>query len=117
MPVAQPYDWSGLWAATRPQTEWPATDEDAVDVLGQAWSNAGAAFSAAGAPVNDGLVSAWRDDTGQFYGRTVDQLRSDSRNAGAGMSHLGTLATSFAGTSATPRKRSSTPSTGTPQST
>ncbi len=94
MPIEEPWDAGGLWAAVRPLTEWPQANEESMARLGQDWTNAGLDGLHSGQPSLAGLTS-WSDDTGQGYQAQAAALKTRSGEVSELMKRLGWLAARY----------------------
>jgi hypothetical protein len=85
-----------LWVDVKPHTEWPATDEAAMQDLARGWNDAGAAFLAAGTAAPDGrLVDGWNDGNGATFRDRIAQVRDRFRQDGDAMKRLAWLAQEY----------------------
>lgn len=96
MPVNRPLDYWGLWAEVEPYTGWPVSDENAVEELGVAWRNAGAAFRAGSGPALGDLATTWTDPVGQEFQASVGELRQDAEKAADDMTFVAEITAAYA---------------------
>ena len=96
MAIAEPLGYFGFWETVREQLPWPHSNEDALEELAAAWTTVGVAFDGFGAPADAGLSTTWPDQAGYEYLQSINQLRAETRDAGAGMKVVGTLTDIYA---------------------
>jgi hypothetical protein len=74
MPVEEPATGSGFWALVKSGTEWPDTDEDAVELLSGSWDQAAATFAEAARTDVNGLRASWGDTNGELFRTRAKEL-------------------------------------------